>query len=527
MRMKTRSIIFTMLCIFSVWTQALSAQAETRSTDVIIVGAGGAGMAAAYEAASAGASVIVVDMASAYGGTAAMSGGGCFAVGTPLQQQKGFEDSLDLAFRDWIRWGQGEADEEWARYYIEHSLHDIYEWLESLGIEWVSVSLNEGNSVPRWHRPNGFGKQLALKLYEGARAKGVKEWLFNIQIENILKKDDRVIGVAGTNQKTGEKFELYAKAVVMATGGFAGSHKEIKRYAPVMADYRFYVAGNRNCTGTGHRMVKQAGGYLTHMENIWAYTYATPDYEDLKGERALVVRYMPRDNGIWVNAQGKRFHNEDLSGGATGTPAVMAQDPSFAWSVHDSEVVGSMFIVDPSYTADFTRMHEKKLKLLAKSPFIMKADSLKELAIRINVDPDTLNETVTRYNRFVEKGEDPEFGKKVKGLKKIMKSPYYAIQFFPAVRKTLGGVKTNIKCQVVNKNLVPIPGLYAAGELAGMAGGHIQGKASLEGTMLGPSIFSGRVAGAWAAYEAGKGKGFKGKALTEKDHDLNKESEKK
>jgi flavocytochrome c len=527
MRMKTRSIIFTMLCIFSVWTQALPAQAETRSTDVIIVGAGGAGMAAAYEAASAGASVIVVDMASAYGGTAAMSGGGCFAVGTPLQQQKGFEDSPDLAFRDWIRWGQGEADEEWARYYIEHSLHDIYEWLESLGIEWVSVSLNEGNSVPRWHRPNGFGKQLALKLYEGARAKGVKEWLFNIQIENILKKDDRVIGVAGTNQKTGEKFELYAKAVVMATGGFAGSHKEIKRYAPVMADYRFYVAGNRNCTGTGHRMVKQAGGYLTHMENIWAYTYATPDYEDLKGERALVVRYMPRDNGIWVNAQGKRFHNEDLSGGATGTPAVMAQDPSFAWSVHDSEVVGSMFIVDPSYTADFSRMHEKKLKLLAKSPFIMKADSLKELAIRINVDPDTLNETVTRYNRFVEKGEDPEFGKKVKGLKKIMKSPYYAIQFFPAVRKTLGGVKTNIKCQVVNKNLVPIPGLYAAGELAGMAGGHIQGKASLEGTMLGPSIFSGRVAGAWAAYEAGKGKGFKGKALTEKDHNLNKEGEKK
>ena len=225
----------------------------------------------------------------------------------------------------------------------------------------------------------------------------------------------------------------------MATGGFAGSHKEIKRYAPAMADYRFYVAGNRNCTGTGHRMVKQAGGYLTHMENIWAYTYATPDYEDLKGERALVVRYMPRDNGIWVNAQGKRFHNEDLSGGATGTPAVMAQDPSFAWSVHDSEVVGSMFIVDPSYTADFSRMHEKKLKLLAKSPFIMKADSLKELAIRINVDPDTLNETVMRYNRFVEKGEDTEFGKKVKGLKKIMKSPYYAIQFFPAVRKTLGG----------------------------------------------------------------------------------------
>jgi flavocytochrome c len=504
---------FLLVSIFQLWVMTSTVLAGTYKADVIIVGAGGAGLAAAYEAASRGASVIVAELDSTYGGTAAMSGGGCFAVGTPLQKEKGFEDSPDLAFQDWIRWGLGEADEQWARYYIEHSLHDLYEWLEGLGVVWEAVSFNEGNTVPRWHRPIGFGRLLSMKLYEGARGQGVKKWLFDTRIEKILEKEGRVIGVSGNNQKTGEKIELYGKAVVMATGGFAGSRESVQRYAPWLSKYRYYVAGNRNCIGLGHRMIKQSGGYLTHMDNLWIYVYATPDYEDPAEERALVLRFMPRSNGIWVNALGRRFHNEDLSGGASGTPAVLAQDPPFAWSVHDALAEGTMFVMDPSYTADFSRMHEKKLKLLHNSPFIMKSDSLRELAQKMSVKPDTLVETVRKYNEFIEKGADLEFGRNVKGLRKIETPPFYAIQFFPAVRKTMGGVKTNLKCQVLNKHFAPIPGLYAAGELAGMAGGHIQGKASLEGTMLGPSIFSGRVAGAWAAHEAGKGKGFSGRAL--------------
>lgn len=497
-------LIFLILALFP----PSVVRAGSYEADVVIVGAGGAGMAAALEAAKNGASVIVAELDSTYGGTTAMSGGGCFVVGTPLQREKGIQDSADLAFDDWIRWGRGAADEQWARYYIEHSLHDIYEWLEGLGVVWMAVNLNEGNTVPRWHMPKGFGRLLALKLYEGAREKGALNWLFNTRIEKIIEKEGRVVGVTGTDLKTGEKLELYAKAVVMATGGFAGSREVVQRNAPWLEKYRFYVAGNKNCTGTGHSMIRQAGGYLTHMENIWAYAYATPDFEDPAGERALVVRFMPRNNGIWVNAQGKRFHNEDLSGGATGTPAVMAQDPPFTWSLHDVDVVGSMFVMDPAYSADYSRMHEKKLKLLNESPFIMKANSLRELAPRMGLDPDTLSETVKHYNALVDMGVDREFGRKVKGLKKIETAPFYAIQFFPAVRKSLGGVKTNLKCQVLNKHFVPIAGLYAAGEVAGMAGGHIQGAASLEGTMLGPSIFSGRVAGAWAAHEAGKGKGF-------------------
>ena len=99
----------------------------------------------------------------------------------------------------------------------------------------------------------------------------------------------------------------------------------------------------------------------------------------------------------------------------------------------------------------------------------------------------------------------------MKGAKKFDSPPYYAIQIFPLARKNFGGVKTDLHCRVLNKYFEPIPGVFAAGEVAGMAGGHINGKAGLEGTMLGPSIFSGRVAGAWAAHKAGFGPGFIGK----------------
>jgi predicted oxidoreductase len=153
-------------------------------------------------------------------------------------------------------------------------------------------------------------------------------------------------------------------------------------------------------------------------------------------------------------------------------------------------------------------------ELLNNSPYIKKADTLEELAKKTRVE-DTKNflAEITAYNECFDAGLDkePKFGKSLKQSKKFDTPPYYAIQIFPLARKNFGGVKTDLRCRVLNKYFEPIPGLYAAGEVAGMAGGHINGKAGLEGTMLGPSIFSGRVAGAWAAHEAGFGPGFIGK----------------
>ena len=151
--------------------------------------------------------------------------------------------------------------------------------------------------------------------------------------------------------------------------------------------------------------------------------------------------------------------------------------------------------------------------LIADGFAVVGADTLAELGRKIEVDLPSFLSTIERYNKALDDGleREPEFGKSLKQSKKFDIPPYYAIQLFPLARKNFGGVKTDLCCRVLSKYFEPILGLYAAGEVAGMAGGHINGKAGLEGTMLGPSIFSGRVAGAWAAHEAGFGPGFVGK----------------
>jgi succinate dehydrogenase/fumarate reductase flavoprotein subunit len=155
----------------------------------------------------------------------------------------------------------------------------------------------------------------------------------------------------------------------------------------------------------------------------------------------------------------------------------------------------------------------KVMELLDNSPYIRKADTLAELAKKMEVDVPAFLATVDRYNKACQQKleTEPEFGKPLKSSKPFDTPPYYAVQMFPLARKNFGGVKTDLQCRVLDKHFEPVAGLYAAGEVAGMAGGHINGRAGLEGTMLGPSIFSGRVAGGWAAHAAGHGCGFVGK----------------
>ncbi len=267
----------------------------------------------------------------------------------------------------------------------------------------------------------------------------------------------------------------------------------------------------RGSTGSGHKLVRQAGGYLTHMDHIWFYVYATPDYRDPAQRRGLVFRLVP--GYIWVNQQGRRFHNEAMSGGNSASPALMAQSPRHAWAIMDTPMTATMEVADPYYRDGDKVVRAKVVELLDNSPFIRKADTLAELAKKMEVDVPTFLATVERYNKACAQRleSEPEFGKPLKSSKAFDTPPYYAVQIFPLARKNFGGVKTDLQCRVLDKHFEPIAGLYAAGEVAGMAGGHINGRAGLEGTMLGPSIFSGRVAGGWAAHAAGHGRGFVGK----------------
>ena len=485
------------------------AGARQFETDVAIVGAGAAGIAAGIEARDAGARAIAFEKGAKPGGAAIISGGGCFIVGSPLQQKHGIHDTPDLAFSDWITWGGPSADEVWARYYIEHTLHDLYHWAERFGVTWVDLKVQEGNSVLRWTRAGRNGLGLMTRLIEGFLGKG-GEIVPDIEITGLKRENGRVTGLEGRHATTGEPVSVRSKAVVVATGGFNSNLDMVLEHNPDLKGHRILEGSGRGSTGTGHNFIRAAGGYLTHMDHIWFYVYATPDYRDPAQRRGLVFRLVP--GYIWVNQQGRRFHNESLSGGNSATPALMAQSPRHAWAIMDRAMSATMEVADPYYRDGDKVVRAKVDELLDNSPFIRKADTLAGLAERMEVDAATFRATVERYNRACAEQLDtePEFGKPLHASKAFDTPPYYAVQIFPLARKNFGGVKTDLRCRVLDRHFEPIEGLYAAGEIAGMAGGHINGRAALEGTMLGPSIFSGRVAGAWAAQASGNGDGFVG-----------------
>jgi flavocytochrome c len=486
------------------------ANVKQYETDVAIIGGGGAGIAAGIEARDTGAGTIVFEKASEPGGAAAISGGGCLIVGSPLQQQHGINDTPDLAFADWIAWGGPSADQVWARYYIEHSLHDLYHWAESLGAKWSDLKFQEGNSVLRWTRTENNGLGLMTQLIQGFRQKG-GEIASDIEVTALTRENGRIVGFAGRNTKSGEQVSVRAKTVVIATGGFNSNVDMVMEVSPALAGSRILEGSGRGSTGSGHKLIRQVGGYLTHMDHIWFYVYATPDYRDPAQRRGVAFRLVP--GNIWVNQQGRRFHNEAMSGGNSASPALMAQNPRHAWAIMDTPMTANMEVADPYYRDGDKVARDKVMEMLNNSPFIQKADTLAELARKMDVDTEAFLATVERYNKACAQGLDaePEFGKPLKASKAFDTPPYYAVQIFPLARKNFGGVKTDLQCRVLDKHFEPIPGLYAAGEVAGMAGGHINGRAGLEGTMLGPSVFSGRVAGGWAAQEAGHGSGFVGK----------------
>jgi flavocytochrome c len=481
-------------------------------TDIVILGGGAAGVTAAIEAKAAGAKVVLAEQFDTLGGTAATSGGGCWMADTPLQESLRIHDTPHLAFGEWVAWGRGAADEVWARYYIEHTRHDLFLWAEQNGVKWVDMKFQEGNSVHRWHRPDGNGFGIMAALIKSLQAKQAAEVLTGTRVEKLVSEQGRMCGVSARNVATGELLDIHAKTVVVTTGGFCANLDMVLEAKPELRGRKVLVGSGRGATGSGHQLIREFGAYFTHMEDIWFYVYATPDYRDESGLRGLVFRGAP--GYIWVNQQGRRFHNESLTGGASGSPALMRQDPPHAWAILDTPMTANMNVADPYYQPGGQTNKAKVQELLDNSPFIMKANTLGALARKMGVDEVVFAGEVDRYHHAfdAELKNDPAFGKSLAGSKRFDTAPYYGVQIFPLARKNFGGVKTDLHCRVLDQHFEPIPGLYAAGEIAGMAGGHINGKAGLEGTMLGPALFSGRVAGGWAAHEAGHGGGFVGRA---------------
>ena len=184
--------------------------------DVIVAGSGGAGLAAALDSLEQGASVLVVEREDEMGGATAISGGGCFIVATPLQAEKGVDDTTEKALEEWLRWGQGSAHEEWARFYIEKGCDALFHWMAGLGVVWDALNHQEGNSVPRWHHPQGGGKGLWQALYDAAQQRGVARGLTNTAATGLIWEGNAVAGLWVKRQDTGEEEELRCRVLDQA-----------------------------------------------------------------------------------------------------------------------------------------------------------------------------------------------------------------------------------------------------------------------------------------------------------------------
>ena len=463
-------------------------------TDVVVVGAGGAGIAAALEAAGRGAQVLVLDPAAEAGGAARTSGGGTFIAGSPLQERLGIRDSPDRALEDWLAWGGDAVDGEWARRYVEDGVKDLYGWLAGLGVEWIRVDWQEGNRAPRWHAPRDGGLGVIRALERAARAEPRIGWRPRTRVTDLVTAGGRAAGVLAQGPEG--PVEVRAGAVLIASGGFNNNLEMVRRHAGHLPpDTRILLGGGEGARGDGHAILERIGAQFVNMDAVWMYPYATPDYQDPAGLRGLVCRGLEGD--VWVNRQGRRFHNEDLRGGATGAAALLRQRPATCWSVIDARIAARYHVADPRYRNGTAPRRDRVQQLLDDSPFVARGDTPDALAASAGLDAGTLRETLTAHHRMLAAGleKDPDFGRSLRGVEPLSEPPFYAIQFFPLARKNLGGVRTDLSCQVLDRQDRAIPGLFAAGEVAGMAGGRINGRAGLEGTMFGPSLFSGRVAG--------------------------------
>jgi flavocytochrome c len=475
----------TVLALLAILAAARLEARQAREADVIVVGAGIAGLSAALEAARGGATVLLVDMWSIFGGHAVLSHGGLCIVGTPTQQAQGVVDTPELAARDFLEWGE-DASEPWVRYYARSSREQIYDWLAAMGVEFSGALRIPGNSVARFHEPVGRGLGLVSPIYEHAVRNPNIRFVWNFKVDGLVVEEGRVTGVEGVHLRSSERAVLGSDFVVLATGGFQSNLDMVRSYWPkdVRFPERLLAGSGLNSLGFGHAVAEKSGAVLYQMDHQWNYATGLPDPRYPDGKRGLNAS---NDESIWVNAAGKRFVNEQGSN-KEQFPALVAQEGSRYWAIFDEKTKRSFGITGSDW-ADFRVIEEK----IFRNPELVKsASTIEGLAEAAGLPKVALAETVERYNQMVREGVDKDFGRARLGSE-IASPPFYAATFYPLARKSMGGIRIDTDARVLDKNQKPIAGLLAAGEVTGFGG--INGKAGLEGTFLGPSIVTGRVAG--------------------------------
>ena len=475
---------------------ALAVATGPPEPDLVVVGAGCGGLATAYEASAGGAYVTVVDLASVFGGHAVVSEGGLSFPGTPLQASLGVLDSPDRMYADILRMGE-DADEGWARLYVDRSIPEIHDWLTSLGVRFDGLLKPAGNSVARFHKNPKRGFGVVEPVYRACLRSGRVRFVWNTRITRLLVEGGRVVGVEGRNERTGARVEIRADHVVLATGGFQSNLDLVRRHWPadLPAPPRLMIGSGVNAIGSGLDLAAQVGAVNTRLDHQWNYPRGIPDPRYPGTDRGLSLN-IPRYP--WVNQAGRRFVKEHGSDGVLR--ALLAQPGSRAFLLFDEEGKADFDVAGTDW-ADRAKLE----RLILGNPEItLHALSLADLAVKGGLPVAELLRTIEGWNQAVLAGEDLDFdlfsrkagtfeGPGLRPPRPVRRAPFYAVAVHPITRKSMGGLQIDRQCRVTTTGGEPVPGLYAVGEVTGFGG--INGKAALEGTFIAPAMLQGRLVG--------------------------------
>jgi fumarate reductase flavoprotein subunit len=443
--------------------------------DIVVVGAGGAGLAAATEAGTRGAKVVVLEKLPVMGGSSAICGGALAFAGTDMQAEKGIQDSNELLYKDLMTVGENVNVPALVQAYVDNQL-ETYKWLKQLGVNFINITILSGMSVPRSH--NVKPSEVIKILIDAAKEKGVR--IFPGTAGQRLVIDDKTGQIRGViAERKGKSISYGArKGVILTSGGFARNKNLIAKFVPPMANAK--VIAGLGSTGDGLKMAWACGADLQDMPYIKATFGFDLEAKTITEDIAAVFYH----GAIIVNKEGKRFINESKSYKLIGD-AALAQKDGVGFQVFDAAIRDKRIKADPGGS----------LNSLEKRDRIFSAPSLIELAQKMGIPPAALEETVRDYNTNIEKGVDPLFGRTALVASfgkpvKIDTPPFYAFPSAAAILGTYGGILINDKTQVVDVFGNVVAGLYAAGEITG----GVHGAAYMTGTSFGKSLIFGRFA---------------------------------
>lgn len=469
--MKKKALALVMSALILIPTALIGCTGKKETADIVVIGAGGAGLSAAVQAKQEGIeNVVVLEKMPMVGGNTNRATGGINAAETEQQKAKGIEDSIQTMIDDTMKGGYDKNDPELVKK-LANEAKDSVAWLTDLGADLSDVGRMAGATNSRTHRPTGgaaVGAHVVDTLKTAAEAENVDLRLWNEAKEVILDKEGNVSGVKVTD-KEGKEYTINTKAVVLAAGGFSANEEMVVSYKPDLKG--FATTNHSGATGDGIVMGEKLNAELVDMSEIQTHPTVVP-------EKAVMVTEAVRGNGaILINKDGKRFVNELLTRDVV-SKAILEQRDGIAYLFFDEGLRNSL-----KATEEYFNMG-----------LVTEADSVEELAEKLSIDKNTMVETVNKYNEAVAAKTDSEFNREDLP-RQLNEGKVYAIPVTPAVHHTMGGLKINTNAEVINKEGNTIPGLYAAGEVTG----GVHGGNRLGGNALADIVTFGRTAGKNAA----------------------------